>query len=117
MQKVSHAEKTLEERQNESNIMLKHYPGRCCIYIEKSNTCKNLDDLTKKKFLVPNTLTCDQLMYLIRSKLILKKEEALFFFIGKKMMTGRIPMGDLHKKYSADDNFLYIKYASENCFG
>ena len=117
MQKVGHVERTLEERQNESSVMLKRYPGRSCIYIEKSADCKNLADLTKNKFLVPNTLTSDQLMYLIRSRLILKKEEALFFFIGKKMMTGRIPVGDLHKKYGADDNFLYIKYASENCFG
>ena len=117
MQKLNHYDKPIIERQGEVKKMIKEYPGRSCLYIEKASTCKTLKELTKKKFLVPNTLTADQLMYLIRSRLTLTNEEALFFYINKRMLSGQTQLGDLYKKYKEKDNFLYIKYASENCFG
>ena len=117
MPKVSHRERSIEERSNEAKAMIKEYPGRSCLYIEKSETCKTLQNLSKKKYCVPNTINCDQLMYIIRSRLVLKKEEALFFYVDKRMISGSTQLGDLYKKYKDKDNFLYIKYASENCFG
>lgn len=117
MPKVSHKERPIEERREEARAMIKEFPGRSCLYIEKSPNCETLDNLSKKKYLVPNTISCDQLMYIIRSRLVLKKEEALFFYVDKRMICGSTQLGDLYKKYKDKDNFLYIKYASENCFG
>ena len=117
MQGNNHYDKSIEERQKEAEKILKEYPGKSCLYIEKLSTCKSLEEVSKKKYLVPNTLTVDQLIYLIRRKLVLKKEEALFFYANKRMITGQTEIGELYKKYKDKDNFLYIKYASENCFG
>ena len=114
---IEHYDKTVEERQNSVQSMINAYPGRCCLYIERMPTCKTVDDITKKKYLVPNTLETDQLIYLIRGRLKLKKEDALFLYINKRMLSGQRPIGDLYKKYKSEDDFLYIKYASENCFG
>ena len=112
-----HNEKTLEERQNESKQMLTRYPGRVCIYVEKHRDCKIDGELSKKKFLIPEGIQVDQFIFMIRQKLVLKKEEALFFYVKNRLMTGTKPLSELYKKYKSKDNFLYVTYTSENCFG
>ena len=71
--KKLHAEKTLEERLEDSEGMLKRYPGRCCIYVEKIESCKSLEELPKKRFLIPDNIQVDQFMYIVRKRLSLKK--------------------------------------------
>ena len=115
--KKLHAEKTLEERLEDSEGMLKRYPGRCCIYVEKMEGCKSLEELPKKRFLLPENIPTDQFMCIVRKRLSLKSEEALFFYIKKRMITGDKDIGELYHKYKQSDNFLYIKYSKENCFG
>ena len=110
--------KSLEERKRESDLMLKKYPGRCCIYVEKRETCKTIENLSKQKFLIPQDIQIDQFICMIRNRLELDKGEGLFFYVkNNKLINGSKPVGDLYKKYKSSDNFLYITYTSENCFG
>ena len=48
MGKISHKEKTNVQRLHECNEVLKKHRNRVCIYIEKQDTCKSLNDLEKK---------------------------------------------------------------------
>lgn len=111
-------QKSLEERKEESEHMLKRYPGRVCIYVQKREKCKTLENLQKKKYLIPEEIQIDQFICVIRQRLDLKKEEGLFFYVKKnRLINGSKTLGELYKKYKENDNFLYITYTSENCFG
>ena len=55
---------------------------------------------------------------MIRKKLKLGKESALFFLVnGKKSLTGDDSIQEIYNKYKSDDGFLYIAYASEEIWG
>ena len=117
MGKIGHKEKMLEQRLKESTEILSKYPDRICIFIEKKDTCKSLPDLDKKKYLVPKTITVAQLIFVIRNKIKVTKETALFFYVNRRIINGDTTMDELEYNYKSPDGFLYIKYAGENCFG
>ena len=52
--------KSLEERIEESTNVLKKYPNRIPVIVEKSDKCKELQDIDKNKYLVPDDLTFGQ---------------------------------------------------------
>ena len=68
-------EKTITERKQESCRILRKYPGRIPIIVEKSKGCKRNLILDKKKYLVPQDLTLGQFTYIIRKRLSIKSEE------------------------------------------
>lgn len=114
---ISHKEKTFEQRLTESTEILKKHPDRICVYIEKKENCKSLPDIEKKKYLVPITTDVAQFIYIIRNKVNISKEQALFIYINNTIINGSITMGEVNNKYKSDDGFLYIKYTGENVFG
>jgi hypothetical protein len=57
-------------------------------------------------------------MKLIKAKLELKEDEALFFFIdGKYSLTGQETIKEIYDKYKSNDGFLYVLYGEEKFFG
>ena len=70
----------LENRKKESSNILNKYPERIPIIVEKvegSDIC----DIDKNKFLVPKDLTLGQFVYVIRKRMKLYPEQAIFVFI------------------------------------
>lgn len=102
---------------DEIKKMKERYPAHSCLYVERSKKCKTLNDLPKNKFLIPNIITADKLIYIVRKRCVLTKEEALFLYVKNKLLNGQITVGELYNKYKSDDGFLYITYTAENCFG
>jgi len=102
---------------DETIVMKERYPAHSCLYIQRKESCKTLTDLSKKKFLIPNIITADQLICIIRKRCVLKKEEAIFLYVNKRLLNGQITVGELYTKYQNKDGFLYMTYTSENCFG
>ena len=117
MGKISHKEKTLEQRLKESTEILSKYPDRICVFIEKKDNCKTLPDLDKKKYLVPKTITAAQFIFIIRNKIKITKGVALFFYANNLIINGDVEMNEINGNNKSPDGFLYIKYTSENCFG
>ena len=116
--------KLLQERQIEANHILMKFPDRIPIIVEQ-NKSKNsipLAKLNKKKYLVPNTLTCGQFMYVLRKRIHLQSEQALFMFVlnsdNKPIIPLQTqPLSYYYNNYKCKDNFMYIVYSSENTFG
>lgn len=117
MEKVMHKEKPFEQRVKESNDILAKYPDRVCLYIEKYENCKTVPDLEKKKYLVPASITASQIIFIIRSKLNIPKDKALFFYINNNIISGDTTIYTYNNKYKNADGFLYLKYNAESCFG
>jgi len=118
MGKMKHSEKSFEQRLLESTKIREKYPQRICIYIEKSDICNNIPILDKNKYLVPNNLSISQFIYVIRNRIKLPKEKAMFFYTKNKcILSGNTTMIELYDKYKDKDGFFYITYSGENCFG
>ena len=75
---------------------------------------KNID---KTKYLVPNNLTVGELVYVIRKRMKLEPEKAIFFFINETIPNTSLQLSQLYESHKNEDGFLYMKYSSENTFG
>jgi len=113
----SHKSKTLEERIKESTNVHNKYPEKICVYIERSETSKTINNIDKNKFLVPKDFNVAQLILIIRKRLVIAPESALFFFVNNCIISGNMSIDEVNKKHKDPDGFLYIKYSAENCFG
>jgi GABA(A) receptor-associated protein len=113
--KTSHS---FSERLNESVRIREKYPDRIPIICEKSSyasaSCPNID---KNKYLVPSDLTVGQFIYVIRKRLRLKPEEALYLLIKGFIPVNSSIMYNVYETYKDEDGFLYFDYCLENVFG
>ena len=109
--------KSLEERKAEFQNVIQSNPGKIAIICEKAPNSRVVD-IEKSKFLVKGDITLSQFSLMIRKRLKMGQEEALFFLVnGKKSLTGDDTMNDVYNKYKNEDGFLYIAYASEEVWG
>ena len=112
--------KTFEDRQNESKEIIDKYPNRIPLIIEKL-TNKNdtvIPDFDKNKYLVPDDLTASQLIYVIRKRLKLAPELAIFIFCGDgKLLRPNSTMRYIYENHKDKDGFVYIVYSGESTFG
>jgi GABA(A) receptor-associated protein len=106
------------KRRQESTKIREKYPDRIPIICEKDPRSK-INDVDKTKYLVPADLTVAQFYMIIRKRLELHKESALYFLVaGKHSITGDSLMSDIYEKYrDSADGFLYIAYTSELIWG
>merc|ERR1719198_2244122 len=61
-------------------IRAKH-PDRIPVIVDRRAGDSSLPDIDKKKFLVPADLTIGQFMYVIRKRIKLAPEQAIFLFV------------------------------------
>ena len=107
---------SIELRKNEANKIIFKYPTRIPVIVEKHISCQ-LKDISKKKYLVPNDLTMNQFIYIIRKKIELKPSESLFITINDHLAPSTLTLAEIYHNDKNDDGFLYMIYTSENTFG
>ena len=74
--------------------------------------------MDKKKYLAPYDITMGQFSVVIRKRLELNKEEALFFFINDTVIPPQnVMMNQIYKEHKDKDGFLYITVQKESTFG
>lgn len=103
-------------RCKESTRVLTNYPDRIPIICEKHTGC-DVAEMKKHKYLVANDLTCGQFIYIIRNRLRLPAEKAIFLIINGSIPPTSSTILEIYDKHKSDDGFLYITYMSENVFG
>ena len=109
---------SIDERWEEAHRVINNYPDRVPIICERANTRGNdCPDIDKNKFLVPKDLTVGQFIYVIRKRLRLPSEKAIFIFVGGIIPPSSYLIADVYEFYKDNDGFLYITYAFENVFG
>lgn len=109
-------EHSFDDRLKESVRVTSKYPDRVPVVCEKSSR-SSMEDIDKKKYLVPSDLTAGQFVYVIRKRLKLPSEKAIFLFINGVIPATSIPMTVLYDEHKDKDGFLYINYSEENVFG
>lgn len=111
--------KTFEERLNESNEIIKKYPNRIPLIIEKLSNRNDtiIPNIDKNKYLVPEDLTVGQLMYVIRKRIKMTPEKAIFIFCNDKLLNSSLNIREIYNQNKDKDGFLYIIYSGESTFG
>jgi GABA(A) receptor-associated protein len=106
---------SFEERFAESKRVLVKHDYRIPVICEKASS--DLPCLDKTKYLVPIDLTIGQFIYIIRNRMKLPPQEALFLLVSRNMFSSATMLGTLYECYKDPDGFLYIQYCKENTFG
>ncbi|KAI9907132.1 hypothetical protein PsorP6_004128 [Peronosclerospora sorghi] len=125
-----------EKRQAEAQRIRSKYPDRIPVICEKADR-SDIPDIDKKKYLVPADLTVGQFVYVIRKRIKLSPEKAIFIFINN-VLPPTAPfslnrdhshdvivllcrpaalMSNIYEEQKDVDGFLYITYSGENTFG
>jgi GABA(A) receptor-associated protein len=108
---------TFKQQQDEANRILKKYPDRIPIIIEKNSTCTSIPNLDKNKYLVPKQITIGQLIQIVRKRIKIKPEQALFCFIGNVIPSSSETVEKIYHNYKEESGFLFVTVSSENTFG
>lgn len=94
------------------------YPDRVPVYVTRGKGDRNLKNIDQNKFIVPEDITLGQFMAIIRKKIELGPELALFLFVNKGVLPPQsVTMASLYNQYKNDDGLLEIEYCGENTFG
>jgi hypothetical protein len=74
------------------------------VIVEKAPKAR-VGDLDKKKYLVPSDLTVGQFYFLIRKRIHLRPEDALFFFVNNVIPPTSATMGSLYQVKMSRDTY------------
>ena len=108
-------ERTFEKRIEESENILRKYPSKIPIILEKGiQSLSDLSDLEQRKYLVPNDITIAQFTFIIRKRLKLKPEDHLYIYFDiQTPLSAQSYMDEIYNKYADEDKFLYLFYTRE----
>ena len=109
-------EKNVTERKKDATKIMKKYPDRIPVIINKLKK-SDISDIDKNKFLVPNDLTVGQFGYIIRKRIKLEPSKALFIFVNNTLPATSSIISQIYNDYKSEDDFLYMMYSGENTFG
>ena len=104
-----------EKLLKESRSIRSKYPEKTPVIVRTKNKKLKLD---RQKFLIPNDLTVSQFMYVIRKRVELKKESAIFMLVNDLMPPSSQLMSQLYQdQHDKDTEMLFAEIAMENTFG
>ncbi|KAJ8653030.1 hypothetical protein O0I10_011330 [Lichtheimia ornata] len=109
-------EHSFEKRKAEADRIRDKYPDRIPVICEKVDK-SDIPTVDKKKYLVPADLTVGQFVYVIRKRIKLNPEKAIFIFVNQVLPPTAALMSAIYEEHKDEDGFLYIAYSGENTFG
>lgn len=109
-------EHSFDKRKSEAQRILDKYPDRIPVICEKAEK-SDIPDIDKKKYLVPSDLSVGQFVYVIRKRIKLNPEKAIFIFVNNALPPTSALMSQIYQEQKDEDGFLYVNYSGENTFG
>lgn len=110
-------QKSFHERYEESQRIREKFVGRIPVIVERGSKT-DIPQIDKIKYLVPSDLTIGQFMYIIKKRLILPSDKALFLFVnGSTLPSISSYFSQLYAAHKDEDGFLYLVYSGESTFG
>jgi GABA(A) receptor-associated protein len=107
---------SFDKRRNEAIRILSKYPNRIPIICKKAKN-QDLPPINKNKYLVARDLTIGQFICVIRNRIKLPSQIAIFLLINGHIPASASMISELYDNYKDEDGFLYIEYCQENTFG
>ncbi|KAL0818967.1 hypothetical protein ABMA28_008260 [Loxostege sticticalis] len=110
--------KPFVSRKEEVMAIKSKFPNKIPLIVERYHKEKSLPALDKTKFLVPEDITMSQFLVIIRNRIRMKPNQALYLIINNRsMLSMSLTMAQAYENYGDEDGFLYITYASQEVFG
>ena len=72
---------------------------------------------TQNKYLVPRDISVGQFIYVIRKRIKMAPEKALFLMIDGTLPPTAATMGEIDSKHCEDNGYVFAKIMGENTFG
>jgi GABA(A) receptor-associated protein len=118
MSYIKHFKKiySTDDRIKESERLKQKYPNRIPIILDKDSS-SDIQNIDKHKYLVPDDYSVGQFLFLIRKRIKINDEQALFLYVNNFIPPNSSLISQLFKEYRDKDGFLYIIYQGENVFG
>ncbi|CDO51812.1 hypothetical protein DV451_004287 [Geotrichum candidum] len=107
---------SFEHRKAEADRIRHKYTDRIPVICEKVEK-SDIPMIDKAKYLVPTDLTVGQFVYVIRKRIKLAPEKAVFIFVDDVLPPTAALMSTIYEEHKDPDGFLYITYSGENTFG
>ena len=111
----------VSQRREECARIRAKYPERIPVVAERDpRAAKDIPKLARTRYLVPNDLTTGQFVFVLRKRLQLPPEKAVFIYVGSQrvMPASSMLMGACYLEHKdKDDGFLYVRITGEDTFG
>ena len=92
--------------------------NRVPVVLIKDPNCRDFQGFEKMNKLYPDYAKMADFMLMIKQKLSLEPDDALFFLVnGKKVVLGDEVMGNVYKEFKYVDGLLYIVFSKEKIWG
>lgn len=104
---------SLDHRKEEYDRVHKKYPLKIPIILQSHDKIT----IDKNKFLLPKDITFGHFMCIVRERVNLDSNEAIFFFINNKLQPSSILISNIYDREKDIDGFLYVYISKENTFG
>lgn len=101
----------------EINKIKEKYPGKIPVFVTRSLNDHDIPDIPRHRFLVPNTLSIGQFIWIIRKQIKLPPEKALFVFVNNTLPSSVTLLSEIYSIHKCHDGALRMIYTSENTFG
>jgi GABA(A) receptor-associated protein len=99
-----------------NEIMIRH-PDRVPVIVTR-NTKSRAPEIDKHKYLVPMDITVGQFLFVIRKRMSLTPDRALFLFIDGDLINNSEHIGLVYERHrSKKDRCLHVVYSCENTLG
>ena len=108
---------TFDKRKAEALRINTKYKNRIPVIIEVNESNKNELNLDKRKYLVPFDLTVSQFIFVLRKRIELNPEIAVFIFFNNTLPPSSETMSGMYKLHKDKDGFLYATVSLESTFG
>lgn len=105
-----------EKRKAEASRILQKFNDRIPVICEKVEK-SDIAEIDKRKYLVPSDLTVGQFVYVIRKRIKLPSEKAIFIFVNDILPPTAALLSTVYEEHKDEDGFLYVLYSGENTFG
>ena len=92
------------------------FPTHVFVLVRKGPKAIGIPTIDKNKYIVPLTLTFGEFMFIIRKRMRLGPEKALFLFVGNVIPAVSQTMGEINKNYGRN-GYLEVFYTGESVFG
>ncbi|XP_018566205.1 microtubule-associated proteins 1A/1B light chain 3C-like isoform X2 [Anoplophora glabripennis] len=105
-------------RKEEVLAIRSRFPTKIPVIVQRYPKESSLPEMDKSKFLVPQEITVSQFQTIIRNRIKLNPNQALYLLVNNRsMMSLSLTLAEVYTIHAHCDGFLYITYASQDVFG
>lgn len=118
LKKITKRKKAYASRIEEVAAMRMKFPTKVPTIVKRFHKETSLPLLEKVKFLVPEETTMSQFVAIIRKRMNLRPNQAIYLLVNNRsMMNLSMTIAEVYNEHKDEDGMLHVTYASQEVFG